>query len=260
MPMIEVSHIYAHYGLRPILRDVSCTVERSELLAVMGPNGAGKSTLLGVIAGAMAPMDGYVAIDGKRRRSSMEDENAIRQKTAYLATPPFLPSGHSGREFLIAVGRLYDIKYSRLFEHANRLLKLYNLTEVADSPIASYSTGQRKKIALASILITDASVLVLDEPFSGGMDPAGITTTRKVLSHLAKREDVTIVMATPVPELVEDLAHRVLLMHHGKVIACDTIEALRERSDESSLETVYTKLMAPESVGATCEYVEWSEN
>ena len=85
-----------------------------------------------------------------------------------------MPELRTGREFLLAVGRLYDVEDERLFDHVERLMRLFDLESQADQPIRSCSAGQRKKIALGAALVTEAPILVLAEPFSGGLDPSGI--------------------------------------------------------------------------------------
>jgi ABC-type nitrate/sulfonate/bicarbonate transport system ATPase subunit len=96
--MIEVSHISHHYGVKPVLQDVTLSVGAGELVALMGPNGMGKSTLMAIMAGVLWPLKGYVEIDGKRRRSNEENELAIRQKVVYLTAEPWLPSLRTGRQ------------------------------------------------------------------------------------------------------------------------------------------------------------------
>jgi ABC-type transport system involved in cytochrome c biogenesis ATPase subunit len=156
------------------------------MVAVMGPNGMGKSTLLAAIAGILSPQHGHIEIDGMVRRRTEDEELAIRKKVAYLPADAWLPAMVTGREFLLAVGRLYAVDDDRLFDHIERLIPLFSLEEKADSAIASYSTGQKKKIALASALVTDAPILLLDEPFAGGLDPAGILAMKHVLKHFAQ--------------------------------------------------------------------------
>ncbi len=89
--MIQVTNVTHHYGVKPVLRDVSMHVNIGELVAIMGPNGMGKSTLVSVIAGILWPVKGYVEIDGLRRRSSEEAELAIRRKVVYLSADPWVP-------------------------------------------------------------------------------------------------------------------------------------------------------------------------
>lgn len=244
--MIRLTNILQHYGIRPVLRDVSLEVRTGEVVVIMGPNGTGKTTLLAVMAGALAPQEGTVEIDGRRRRASEQDELAIRRQVAYLPAEPWLPAGVSGREFLIAVGRLYDLPDLHLMDHAERLLRLFNLEDKGDADIAACSTGQKKKIALASALITEAPILLLDEPFSGGLDPSGIVALKQVLKRLAARDDVTIVLTTPVPELVEELADRIVIIRDGRIAACDTADGLRRLAGcDGSLQEVLERLMNP---------------
>ncbi|MBI3099710.1 MAG: ABC transporter ATP-binding protein [Planctomycetes bacterium] len=246
--MIDVVNVTHHYGVRPVLRDVSLHIDRGEVVALMGPNGMGKSTLLGIMAGILAPYRGHVEIHGRRRRRTPEEELAIRQEVVYLPAEAWLPKGRTPREWLPAVGRLWGIDDERLFEHTERLLNLFDLEKEADSPIESLSGGQRKKVALGAALIVEAPVMFLDEPFSGGLDPSGIAALRKVLQSLAARDDITIVMATPVPELVEGLADRIAIILDGRVTVCDTLDGLRRIAGvEGPLEMVYERLVSPES-------------
>jgi ABC-type multidrug transport system ATPase subunit len=253
--MIDVVNVTHHYGVKPVLRQINLRVERGEVLAIMGPNGMGKSTLMGVLAGALWPLKGYVEIDGRRRRESEEAEIAIRRKVVYLPAEPWVPLARTGREWLLAVGRVYQIEDDRLLDHVDRLLALFDLTEHGDSGISSYSTGQRKKIALAATLVTEAPIMLLDEPFAGGLDPSGILALRRVLQRLAQGDDYTIVMATPVPELVEELADRIAIIRDGRVIAHDTIAGLRRlASCDGKLDEVYERLVRPHTTESVDKY------
>ena len=112
-------------------------------------------------------------------------------------------------------------------EHVDHLLDLFDLGEQGDSAIKSYSAGQKKKIALCSALVTEAPVLFLDEPFSGGLDPAGLLALKRIFQHHASRKELTIVLTSPVPELVEEIATRIIVLHHGEILAFDTLDGLQ---------------------------------
>jgi len=228
--MIRIVDVWHHYGIRPVLKNVSLEIKTGELVAVMGPNGMGKSTLLALMAGLLWPLKGCVEIDGLRRRSSIDNEIAIRKKVFYLPTDPFLPLNTTGREFILSVGRLYEVEEQRLMNHADQLLEVFDLTRQGDSPIQSYSTGQQKKIGICAALITEAPILILDEPFSGGLDSSALLALSRILKSLADRDDITVVMAVPVPELVEPLAERIAVVSDGQIVAYDTAEGLRRQT------------------------------
>ncbi len=253
--MIHLVDVWHHYSVQPTLRGINLKIEAGEAVCVMGPNGMGKSTLLGIAAGVLAPLKGHVEIDGLRRRRSIEEEKKIRQRVAYLPDTPWLPQMATGREFVLAAGRLYGIEEDRLFDHAKRLFELFDLSKRADSPISSFSTGQRKKIGLCSALVTEAPILILDEPFSGGLDSSALHALQQVLKHLAGRDDVTILMAVPVPELVEGVADRIAIIKDGQILAFDTVAGLRERAGHSgTLTEALERLIHPEGANNIQRY------
>jgi len=246
--MIRTVKLSHHYGVRPILRNVSFELPAGRTLAIVGPNGIGKSTLLKVLGGVMSPTEGVVEINGLIRRSSVDEELAIRQQAVYLPDECWLPQGMSGRQWLLSVGGVYGIPTARLFDHIERLLKVFHLSEIADADMNGYSAGQKKKIALCSALLTDAAFLLLDEPYSGGLDPAGIAALTQILKRLAEREDRTIVLTAPVPELCEEIASHVLIMHEGEVQFFGTMdEVKREADDAPTLAEALQRLTFPET-------------
>ena len=255
--MIELIDVTQHYGIRPVLKRINLRIERGEITVVVGPNGMGKSTLLAVMAGVLAPQHGHAAIDGVRRRQSVDEELAIRRAVVYLPDQPWLPAMRTGREFLLSVGRLYDVGDGRLMDHVERLLSLFDLTDQGDSPIRSLSAGQQKKIALCSALATDVPVLLLDEPFSGGLDPAGILALKRILRHKVKEQQGTVVLTSPVPEIVEEIADRIVILRDGEVLAADTLEGLRRLTGQAgSLGAILERLLHPETAQKLKDYFE----
>lgn len=255
--MIELTDVTQHYGVRPVLKRINLDVRKGELVVVLGPNGMGKSTLLGVMGGALAPQEGVVAIDGLVRRHSVAEEMAIRRLAVYLPDRPWLPGNRTGREFLLGVGRLYDIPDAHLIEHVPRLLELFELSEKADSPIRGYSAGQQKKVALCSALVAETPVMILDEPFSGGLDPSGLLALKRVLRHLVDRRGVTIVLSSPVPELIEEIADRILILKEGEILAFDTLDGLQRRTGtRGNLGKVLEHLIFPDTTRNLAHYFE----
>ena len=253
--MIVLSAVTQHYGVRPVLRDISVKIPAGRLTAIVGPNGMGKTTLLGVMAGVLSPQRGYCEIDGLRRRRSEDEELEIRRRVVYLPDHPWLPVERTGRELLLAVGRLYDIDGDALLNHVERLLDLFQLAREGDWPIRGYSNGQKKKIALASALVTEAPILLLDEPFAGGLDPAGILALRHVLKRLASHPQRTVVLTAPVPELVDELADEIVVVRDGAIAAHDTPAGLRRLAGTSGpLAEVLARLTHPETLESVQRY------
>jgi ABC-type multidrug transport system ATPase subunit len=246
--VIELHEVTQHYGVRPVLRGINLRIERGEVVVILGPNGMGKTTLLGVMAGVLAPQRGEILIDGLRRRGSEEEELAIRKRTVYLPDQPWLPANRTAREFILAVGRLYDVDEERLMNHVDQLLNLFDLWDQGDSPIRSLSAGQKKKAALSSALVTEAPILLLDEPFSGGLDPSGILTLKRIIQHHARRKEATVVLTSPVPELVEEIATRIVVLHDGEILAFDTLDGLQRMTGyRGPLDQVLQRLIFPET-------------
>lgn len=247
--MIRLSEITQHYGVRPVLRKLDLEILGPGVTAIVGPNGMGKTTLLSVIAGVLSPQTGTVDVDGLIRRSSQEAELEIRRRAVFLPDRPWLPRHRTGREFLLSVGTIYGVDIERLFDHAGRLFQLFNLTREADWPIRSYSNGQQKKLALASAFITEAHTLILDEPFGGGLDPAGILALKHVLKRLVAEQNYLIVISAPAPEMIEDLADRFVVLRDGKIVAHDSLDGLRQLTGiNGTLSDVLASLTSPETL------------
>src|SRR5262249_21712389 len=108
-----------------------------------------------------------------------------------------------------------------------------------------------------SALITDAPILLLDEPFSGGVDPAGLLALKRILQRLVKEQSGTVVLTSPVPEIVEEIAHRIVILRDGEVMAFDTIEGLRRLTGQhGSLAAILERLLYPETAQKLKDYFE----
>lgn len=259
--MINIDNVSHHFVSDYILKDINLQVQKGELMVLMGPNGMGKSTLLSIVAGLMTPFKGKVFINNQERRSKVDEEISIRQQTFYLPDQAWIPHFQSGREYLLMTGEAYGLDPVETYEQAEKLLELYNLSDVADYYCSSYSQGQQKKIGLCSAFISKAKVLILDEPFSGGLDSSGLITTKKLLKNLADHEDFTVLMAVPVPELVEEIADTVSIIVKGKISCTGTLSELKKTYEiDGSLAELLEKVINPESKNILENYLESLNN
>ena len=244
--MIRVVDIFHQYSGKPVLQGVSLEVREGEILALLGPNGMGKSTLLAVMAGVLDPIDGYTEINGLRRRVDVETELKIRRQCVYLPTDPWVPAGLTIREWLWSVGELWSVPKRRRLDHIGQLVRLLDLPDDGDRMVHRLSTGQRSKAAIAGMLMSDAPVMLLDEPFGGGLDPAGMLALSRVLTFLAHERGRTVVIASPVPDVVEGIANRVAIVRDGVIGAVGKLDELRGFSEADSTAAMYGRLVRPD--------------
>ena len=203
---VETAGLSRRYGRRWALSDVSLGVEAGSLVMLAGRNGSGKSTLLRVLATALRPDHGTARVAGHDVRLERE---AIRRKVALLAHQSFLYEALTARENL-------KVAASFLGRDADAdLLARVGLAGRADDAVASFSAGMRKRLALARVLLQDASVVLLDEPY-GELDPPGFDLLDGAIAEL-KARGATVIMATHLVERGRRLCDRALLLEDGRL-------------------------------------------
>ncbi len=257
---VRVAGLYCSYGWQYVLRDIHFEVRPGTIVVLIGSNGVGKSTLLSTLAGALSPTRGEVSVFGSRRRVNVEEETAARAHTMYLPERPFMPGDTMVTDFLGAVSELFDIPRAEAIERIDSLLKLFSMQGLGSRFIKSLSTGQSKKVSLCAALLTDRPLLLLDEPFAGGLDPQGILALRQVLQHRARQQGQTIILTTPVAEIVSELADQLIILRDEHLVENLTREELLERmpSGQFCLDGI-NELVFPEARDNVREYLDSQE-
>lgn len=250
---IQVQGLSKIFEEADALTDVSLTIPEGDFLVVVGSNGAGKSTLLRLIGGLYYPDKGTITISGLDR---YEDHLAIKKFTAYLDDQPQVLCNWSGRAQIEIAADIYGVPRKEIIEDTEQLVALFNLGEVIDKPPMTYSKGQLKKLSIATAFVSRARLFLLDEPFTGGIDPIGHRTLKQMLGELGKRPEKTVIMTTQVLDLVEDLAQHLLVIDQGRILFHGTPDEARARAGtpESTLEEAVTKLTSAK-LGANPEEV-----
>jgi ABC-2 type transport system ATP-binding protein len=235
--MLEVRGLTKRYAGTLAVDGVSFQIAPGEILGYVGPNGAGKSTTVKMIIGLLDPSEGTVMFQG---RSVRDDLAGFQSQIGYVPEEPYLYPYLSGWEYLELTGRLRGMDAVQLEYRIEEFLNLFRLWEDRHTPVSSYSKGMRQKILLSSALIGNPQLLIFDEPLSG-LDVTTMLVVRELMRGLAA-QGRAILYSSHVLEVVEKVCSRVLILNKGRVAAHDTIQHLRERMHQTSLEAIFSDL------------------
>jgi len=214
--MIEVTDIGKLYGETAALKGVTFSAPPGAVTGFLGPNGAGKTTALRILLGLARPDRGTALIDGTKYADLKSPRRVVG---AVIDSMGFEP-GRTGRDHLRVVARAAAIKQTRVDE----VLDFVDLTDAADRAAGGYSQGMRQRLALASALLGDPKVLLLDEP-ANGLDPAGMAWLRRLLTDWAA-QGRTVLFSSHVLTEVEFVADRIVIIDHGRVVREGAAEQL----------------------------------
>lgn len=240
---IRVSGLDVHFGVVKALCGLDLTCAPGHIVGVIGPNGAGKSTLVHVLADLVRPTQGVVRLLG-RGYDTPADTRWIRRQVGFLISDGALFEYLTGREmldFLVESFQLGSAGEGR----ADELTQMLNLDEYLDRVVATYSSGNRKKLAISAALIHDPQVIVLDEPFES-LDPMSVVRLREHLGELASAGRA-ILVTSHILSVLESICHEVVLIYRGRAQLTGSMDAIRSRGAEagrgSALEALYLSVV-----------------
>jgi ABC-2 type transport system ATP-binding protein len=234
--VIEVQHLTKRYGRVTAVQDVSFRVERGEILGFLGPNGAGKTTTMRILTGYMPATEGNAIVAGF---DVFEQPIEAKRRTGYLPeTPPLYPD-MSVSEYLDFVAKIKGVASADRRARVQYVMGRTRITDMANRLCGKLSKGYKQRVGLASALIHNPDVLILDEP-TAGLDPKQIIETRELIKELAG--DHTIILSTHILPEVAQTCQRVVIINKGSVVAIDTPDNLTARLRGS--ETMYLQLDA----------------
>jgi ABC-2 type transport system ATP-binding protein len=231
-PVLSARNLTKRYGDVVAVDALTFALEAGTITGFLGPNGAGKTTTLRLLLGLAQPTAGEALIFGRRYD---ELENPVRRVGAVLESGDFDP-GRSGRNHLRALALATDIPFDRVEE----LLALVELQAAADRRVRTYSLGMRQRLGLASALLGDPELLVLDEP-TNGLDPAGVHWLRGFLRQFAD-SGRTVLLSSHVLAEVAQTVDAVVIIDRGRLAATVALDELDDGA--RSLEDLYLELTA----------------
>jgi ABC-2 type transport system ATP-binding protein len=235
--MLELHSVTKLYSGIPAVEDVSFMARAGEIIGYLGPNGSGKSTTLKMITGLIEPTKGAILFGGQRIQ---HEPLQHKQRFGYVPEEPYLYSHLSGLEYLTMVARLRDLPGSVARKKIDGLLQSFALHDDRHLPISSYSKGMRQKVLLSAALLHNPDLILLDERFSG-LDVNSALVMRSLMRECARRGKVVLFSSHEL-ETVERVCSHIVILHHGKVVADDSIERLRTLMALPRLEDIFAQL------------------
>lgn len=220
-PVLELNNLTKKFDDFTAVNNLSLKVGQGEVMGFLGPNGAGKSTTVGMVLGLIEPSGGTVSIMGTQLTGNQhivpENVGAIIENPAFY---PYL----SGRDNLVAHAKMVGgVTPARVDE----MLKLVNLFERANDKFKSYSLGMKQRLGIASTLLTDPALVILDEP-TNGLDPAGQREIRAIIPRLAA-DGHGVLLASHMLHEVEQVSDRVAIVRRGELITESSVDDLLKR-------------------------------
>ena len=218
--ILSIKNLHKKYGAVQAVNNVSLDIIKGNVYGILGPNGSGKSTTLGIVLNVVNKTSGEYSWFG----GSMQTHEALKRVGAIIERPNFYPY-MSARENLELVCKIKNINYAKVHEK----LELVGLLERENSKFSTFSLGMKQRLAIASALLNDPEILILDEP-TNGLDPQGIHQIRDIIKIIAA-QGTTILLASHLLDEVEKVCTHVLVLQKGKILYSGAVGAMSNNED-----------------------------
>lgn len=205
--ILSIKNLNKRYGKLQAVKDVSLEIQKGNVYGILGPNGSGKSTTLGIVLNVVNKTSGEYSWFG----GNMETHDALKKVGAIIERPNFYPY-MTAKENLELVCKIKGINYSKVQEK----LEIVGLVDRKDSKFRTFSLGMKQRLAIASALLNDPEILILDEP-TNGLDPQGIHQIRDIIKLIAS-QGTTILLASHLLDEVEKVCSHVLVLRKGEIL------------------------------------------
>lgn len=238
--MIEIVNLSKSYnkGMVKAVDGLSLRVQAGEIFGFLGPNGAGKTTTIKMMVGLLKADSGSVTINGF---NIINSPLAVKKSISFVPDTPEVYEKLTGIEYLNFMGDVYGVPGTVRKERVAKLLDLFALSGAAGDLIQSYSHGMRQKIVLIGAFLHEPELYILDEPMVG-LDPRSANNLKNYMrEHCSQGK--TVFFSTHILEVAERLCDRIGIIHHGKLIACGTLDELKGISEnKETLENIFLEL------------------
>lgn len=213
--ILSIKNLHKRYGKLQAVKNVSLEIQKGNVYGILGPNGSGKSTTLGIVLNVVNKTSGEYSWFG----GTMQTHEALKKVGAIIERPNFYPY-MTAKENLELVCKIKGISYNKVQEK----LEVVGLYDRKDSKFNTFSLGMKQRLAIASALLNDPEILILDEP-TNGLDPQGIHQIRDIIRLIAS-QGTTILLASHLLDEVEKVCSHVLVLRKGEILYSGTVEGM----------------------------------
>lgn len=213
--ILTIENLHKRYGRIQALKNVSFEIQKGRVYGILGPNGSGKSTTLGIVLNVVNRTSGSYSWFG----GQIQTHEALKKVGAIIERPNFYPY-MTAEENLKLVCKIKSINYAKI----NEKLDLVGLTERKDSKFNTFSLGMKQRLAIASALLNDPEILILDEP-TNGLDPQGIHQIRDIIKKIAS-QGTTILLASHLLDEVEKVCSHVIVLRKGEILYSGSVDGM----------------------------------
>jgi ABC-2 type transport system ATP-binding protein len=233
--MLVIKNMSKSYdGKKKACNDVTLNIESGDIYGFVGHNGAGKTTLLKSIAGIIDFDEGEIQVAGKSIKSEPLD---VKKMIAYIPDNPDVYESLTGIQYLEFIADVFGVSQNKRKELIEKYAVMFEIQDVLQNPIQSYSHGMKQKIVLISALIHEPKLMLLDEPFVG-LDPKASFLLKEVFKDMVQK-GAAIFFSTHVLEVVEKLCNKVAIIKQGKIVANGLTEKI---ISDQSLENIFMEI------------------
>ncbi|MBE5958301.1 MAG: ABC transporter ATP-binding protein [Lachnospiraceae bacterium] len=229
---LKINNITKKYGTKTVLNNISFKTNTGEVFGLLGPNGAGKTTLIKLITGLIKIEEGEIEILG-----SSLNKNFVAAMTnlGAIVENPEMYKYMTGRQNIMQYVRM---RKNITPERIEEVISMVGLSNRIDEKVGKYSLGMRQRLGLALSLLHNPKLLILDEP-TNGLDPAGIKKLRDILTEIAHKNDVCIMVSSHLMSEMEMMCDRVAIINQGNLLMVDTIENIINLSSSNTVSYSY---------------------
>ncbi len=230
--ILSIKNLNKRFGSIQALNNISFEIKKGNVYGILGPNGSGKSTTLGIVLNVVNKSSGDYSWFG----GTMKTHQALKKVGAIIERPNFYPY-MTAQENLKLVCKIKNINYAKIEEK----LTLVGLSDRQNNLYSTFSLGMKQRLAIASALLNDPEILILDEP-TNGLDPQGIHQIRDIIKEIAA-EGTTILLASHLLDEVEKVCSHVLVLRKGEILYSGSVDGMSSNEDFFELEAEDTELL-----------------